>query len=137
MSAVCPGRRSFPDIRKLRFPSGRSADKFEGISTPSSDNGLVFLQDTLTRLCRLNQNNMWIWEHGMFICSITEARTISDAETMTYTYYQEKVKPKPETEGKKGFVCKICGYVYEGDELPDDFICPLCKHGASDFEPIS
>ena len=72
----------------------------------------------------------------MFICSVTEARVINRVETMTYTYYQKNVKPKPATEGKKGWVCKICGYVYEGDELPEDFICPLCKHGAADFEPI-
>ena len=74
--------------------------------------------------------------HGMFICSVTEARVISKAETMTYTYYQKNVKPKPETQGKKGWVCKVCGYVYEGETLPEDFICPLCKHGAADFEPI-
>ncbi len=74
--------------------------------------------------------------HGMFICSVTEARVISDKETMTYTYYQNNVKPKPQTEGKKGWVCKICGYIYEDEELPEDFICPLCKHGAADFEPI-
>ena len=74
--------------------------------------------------------------HGMFICSVTEARVMSDQDTMTYTYYQQNVKPKPETEGKKGFVCKVCGYIYEGDELPADYICPLCKHGAADFEPI-
>ena len=55
---------------------------------------------------------------------------------MSYTYYQNNVKPKPQVEGKKGFVCKICGWVYEGDVLPDDIICPLCKHGAADFEPI-
>ena len=61
---------------------------------------------------------------------------MNDLDTMTYTYYQKNVKPKPETEGKKGFVCKVCGYIYEGDELPDDFICPLCKHGVADFEPI-
>ena len=73
---------------------------------------------------------------AMFICSVTEARVISDKETMTYSYYHANVKPKPETEGKKGWVCKICGYVYEGDPLPEDFICPLCKHGAADFEPI-
>ena len=120
------------------FRSGRSADKFEGISTLRSDNGLVFLPRYINAFMSLkSEQYVDLGTHGMFICSITEARTISDAETMTYTYYQEKVKPKPETEGKKGFVCKICGYVYEGDELPDDFICPLCKHGASDFEPIS
>ena len=74
--------------------------------------------------------------HGMFICTITEARVISNVDTMTYTYYQNNVKPKPQTEGKKGFVCVVCGYIYEGDELPEDFVCPLCKHGAADFEPI-
>ena len=73
--------------------------------------------------------------HIMFICDVTECVRLSDKETMTYTYYQKNVKPKPDT-GKKGFVCKVCGYVYEGDELPADFICPLCKHGAADFEPI-
>ena len=75
--------------------------------------------------------------HGMFICSITEARVISDRETMSYDYYMNKVKPKPQTEGKKGWVCKICGWIYEGEELPADIICPLCKHGAADFEPIA
>ena len=74
--------------------------------------------------------------HGMFICAITEADVISSAPSMTYAYYHANVKPKPETEGKSGYVCKICGYVYEGDELPEDFVCPLCKHGAADFEPI-
>ena len=74
--------------------------------------------------------------HGMFICSVTEADVVSDLETMTYSYYHKNVKPKPETKKKKGYVCKICGYVYEGEELPADFICPLCKHPASDFEPI-
>ena len=74
--------------------------------------------------------------HGMFICTVTEARVISNVETMTYNYYQSNVKPKPDTEGKKGYVCVVCGYVYEGDELPDDIVCPLCKHGAADFEKI-
>ena len=74
--------------------------------------------------------------HGMFICTVDEAKVISDTETMTYTYYQKNVKPKPKTQTKKGYVCKICGYVHEGDTLPDDFICPWCKHGASDFEEI-
>ena len=74
--------------------------------------------------------------HGMFICSITEARVISDKETMTYTYYLENVKPKPNTEKARGWVCKICGYVHDEEELPADFECPLCKHGAEDFEKL-
>ena len=74
--------------------------------------------------------------HGMFICSVTEARVMNKNATMTYAYYHSDVKPKPQTEGKKGWVCKICGWIYEGEELPADIVCPLCKHGAADFEPI-
>ena len=119
------------------FQSGRNVDKFADCEPLRSDNGLVFLPRHINSFLSLKvEQYVDLDTHGMFICSITEARVISDKPTMTYTYYQEHVKPKPETEGKKGYVCKICGYVYEGDELPEDFICPLCKHGASDFEPI-
>ncbi|HBZ77915.1 MAG TPA: flavodoxin, partial [Clostridiales bacterium] len=101
------------------------------------DNGLVFLPKYINSFMSLKvEDYVDLDTHGMFICSVTEARVLSDKETMTYTYYQKNVKPKPETEGKKGWVCKVCGYVYEGDELPDDIVCPLCKHGAADFEPI-
>ena len=71
----------------------------------------------------------------MFICDVTQCVTLTDLPTMTYAYYHENVKPRPETE-KKGFVCQICGWVYEGDTLPEDLVCPLCKHGAADFAPI-
>ena len=83
------------------------------------------------------EDYMDLGTHGMFICSVTEARVMSEKETMTYTYYQNHVKPQPDTEGKKGFVCKVCGWVYEGDILPEDIVCPLCKHGYADFEPIA
>ena len=127
----------FSVFEKFGFVSGRAKDKFEGEEVLRSDNGLVFLKQYINSFMSLNvEDYVDLDTHGMFICSVTEARVLSDRETMTYTYYQKNVKPKPETEGKKGFVCKICGYVYEGDELPDDFICPLCKHGAADFEPI-
>ena len=119
------------------FRSGRNTDKFEGTEVLRSDNGLVFLPRYINSFMSLEvEQYVDLGTHGMFICSVTEARVISKAETMTYTYYQTNVKPKPETKGKKGYVCKVCGYVYEGDELPDDFVCPLCKHGAADFEPI-
>jgi flavin reductase (DIM6/NTAB) family NADH-FMN oxidoreductase RutF/flavodoxin len=119
------------------FQSGRNVNKFENCNPFRSDNGLIFLPKYINAFMSLKvEQYVDLDTHGMFICSITEARVISDVETMTYTYYQENVKPKPEVEGKKGYVCKVCGYVYEGDTLPDDFICPLCKHGASDFEPI-
>ncbi len=120
------------------FRSGRNVNKFENCDPLRSDNGLVFLPKYINSFMSLSvEQYVDLGTHGMFICAITEARVMSDKETMTYAYYGANVKPKPDTEGKRGFVCKICGYVYEGDTLPDDFICPLCKHGASDFEPIS
>ena len=119
------------------FQSGRNVDKFADCQPLRSDNGLVFLPRYINSFMSLKvEQYIDLDTHGMFICAITEARVLSDKETMTYTYYQNNVKPKPETAGKKGYVCKICGYVYEGEELPEDFICPLCKHGASDFEEI-
>ena len=120
------------------FQSGRNVDKFADCEPLRSDNGLIFLPRHINSFLSLQvEQYIDLDTHGMFICSVTEARVISDMPTMTYTYYQENVKPKPEVEGKKGFVCKVCGYVYEGETLPDDYICPLCKHGAADFEPIA
>ena len=120
------------------FRSGRNADKFEGQDDViHSANGLAVLPRYINSFMSLKVDEyLDLGTHGMFICSVTEARVINNVETMTYTYYQKNVKPKPQTEGKKGYVCKVCGYVYEGDELPEDFVCPLCKHGAADFEPI-
>jgi flavorubredoxin/flavin reductase (DIM6/NTAB) family NADH-FMN oxidoreductase RutF len=127
----------FSVFERFGFQSGRNVDKFEGCSPLYSDNGLVFLPRYINSFMSLKvEQYVDLDTHGMFICSITEARVLTDKETMTYTYYQEHVKPKPQTEGQKGFVCKICGYVYEGETLPEDFVCPLCKHGAADFEPI-
>lgn len=127
----------FAAFEKFGFQSGRNVDKFAECEPLRSENGLVFLPRHINSFMSLKvEQYIDLDTHGMFICEITEARVISNAETMTYTYYQEHVKPKPETEGKKGYVCKICGYIHEEDELPDDFICPLCKHGAADFEPI-
>lgn len=127
----------FSVFQNFGFQSGRQADKFAGWKTCRSDNGLVFLPKYINAFMSLKvEQYVDLDTHGMFICTVTEARVMSDRETMAYTYYQKNVKPKPETEGKKGFVCKICGYIYEGDTLPDDYICPLCKHGAADFEPI-
>ncbi len=127
----------FTVFETFGFQSGRNVDKFKNCEPLRSDNGLVFLPRYINSFMSLKvEQYVDLDTHGMFICSVTEARVLSDKETMTYTYYQNHVKPAPETEGKKGFVCKICGYVYEGDTLPDDIVCPLCKHGAADFEPI-
>ncbi len=127
----------FDIFERFGFHSGRNTDKFAGLEFYRSANHLAYLPRCVNAFLSLKVGQyVDLGTHGMFICSITEARVISRVETMTYNYYQANVKPKPRTAGKKGFVCKICGYVYEGDTLPPDFICPLCKHGAADFEPI-
>jgi len=127
----------FEVFKNFGFQSGRSVDKFEGYAELRSDNGLRFLPKFINSFMSLKvEQYVDLDTHGMFICTVTEARVINNVETMTYNFYQSNVKPKPQTEGKKGYVCKICGYIYEGDPLPEDFICPLCKHGAADFEPI-
>lgn len=128
----------FKVFETFGFQSGRTVDKFAECQPLRADNGLVFLPRYINSFMSLKvEQYVDLGTHGMFICEVTEARVINNVPTMTYTYYQEQVKPKPQTEGKKGFVCKVCGYIYEGDELPDDFVCPLCKHGVADFEPIS
>lgn len=127
----------FKVFEQFGFRSGRNVNKFEGCTPARADNGLVILTHYINAAFSLKvEDYVDLGSHGMFICSVTEARVMSDKPTMTYDYYHKNVKPKPETAGKKGYVCKVCGYVYEGEELPADYICPLCKHGAADFEPI-
>ena len=128
----------FKVFQQFGFQSGRNIDKFKNEKEVlRSDNGLVFLSRYINAFFSLKvEDYKDLGTHGMFICSVSEARVINNVDTMTYTYYQNNVKPKADTTGKKGFVCKVCGYVYEGDVLPDDFVCPLCKHGAADFEEI-
>ena len=128
----------FSVFQTFGFQSGRTVDKFAGTDELRSDNGLRFLPRHINSFMSLKvESYVDLDTHGMFICSVTESRVINEHETMTYNYYMNNVKPAPETEGKKGFVCKICGWTYEGDTLPDDIVCPLCKHGAADFEPIA
>ena len=127
---------TFDLIKKYGFVSGRNVDKFEGEKMERSNNGLVVLPSHINAFLSLEvEQYVDLDTHGMFICTIKESKKINNNPTLTYNYYQANVKPKPE-EKKKGWVCKVCGYVYEGDELPEDFICPLCKHGASDFEKL-
>ena len=127
----------FSVFEHFGFQSGRDVNKIINDGILRSDNGVSFLGMYINSFMSLKvEQTVDLDTHTMFICTVTEARVITDVETMTYTYYQNNVKPKPETDGKKGWVCKVCGYVYEGEDLPDDFICPLCKHGVADFEPI-
>jgi len=127
----------FGIFERFGFHTGRDTDKFADFEhAQRSANGLLFLDKYVNAFisCKVI-NQIDLGTHVMFICDVTQCANLSNVETMSYTYYLENVKPKPDA-GKKGFVCKVCGWVYEGEELPEDIICPLCKHGAADFEPL-
>ncbi len=129
-------------FRHFGFQSGRDVDKFAGRTDPVSENGLRYIGGPANALISGKvEQAIDCGTHMLYIALVTEARKLSDAPSMTYAYYFANVKPKPqpkpaEDKPRRGFVCRICGYFYEGDELPPDFICPLCKHGAADFEPV-
>lgn len=127
----------FAVFEAFGFKSGRNVDKFADCTPVRSNNGLIVLPKYVNAFISLTaQQYIDLDTHGMFICTVDDANVLSDRESMTYDYYHKNVKPKPQRQEKKGYVCKICGYVYEGDPLPEDFVCPLCKHGAADFEEI-
>ena len=129
----------FEIFEKLGFHSGRDTDKLKDVFHWKSQNGLAVLSGEIANAFFSLEVKEFVdlGSHIMFICTVTEAKTMCDIETMTYSYYHKNVKPKRAPSKKKGFVCKICGYEYEGENLPEDFVCPLCKHGAQDFEPIA
>ena len=129
----------FALFTRFGFQSGRDADKFAGLnSIARSENGLIYL----TKMCNAFLSGKVIQTldygtHTVFIADVTEARLLENTPSMTYAYYFEHVKPKPNNlTTPHGWICKICGYVYEGDELPADYVCPLCKHGVEDFERV-
>ena len=127
----------FKVFEAFGFVSGRDVDKFKDCSPRRSENGLAVLPRYINSFMSLEvEEYIDLGTHGMFICSVTEAEVISTLETMTYTYYHKHVKPKPEVQKKKGYICTICGYIHDEAELPDDFVCPICKHGAEDFEEL-
>ena len=127
----------FSVFETFGMQSGRTVDKFRDFTPQYATNGVAYLPQYATALLSLeSERYVDIDTHGMFICRVVDARVVGEGTTMTYDYYQQHVKQKPNTANKKGYVCRICGYVYEGDVLPPDFICPICLHGAADFERI-
>lgn len=126
----------FSVFKKFGFESGRDTDKFADYEHFYSQNGLIYTKKYTNSFLSLKSERYIDFDtHGMFICSVTEAKKLANNENVTYAYYQKNIKPKS-TLKSGGYVCKICGYVYKGNSLPEDFICPICKHGANDFEKI-
>ena len=129
----------FSVFTRFGFQSGRDVDKFAGSNDPVSENGLRYLDEVANTLLSAKVEQVIdCGTHLLFIAEVTETKKLNAVPSMTYSYYHANVKPRKKTEEKpkRGYVCRICGYFHEGEELPEDFICPLCKHGAVDFEPV-
>lgn len=126
----------FSLFRQFGFQSGRDTDKMTSGSYTRSENGILYLTEyTSAYLSGKVVETLDLGTHMLYLADVTDAAMISGKEPVTYSYYQKNIKPVQEQKKKTGWVCRICGYVYEGESLPDDFICPFCKHSADDFYP--
>lgn len=120
------------------FKSGKDTEKFFSASNDNrSDNGVLYIPSCTNAFVSGKViEEIDLGTHTLFIADVTQSMVLSDEPSLSYAYYHENIKPKPKTQEEKGYRCKICGYVYQGDELPEDYVCPVCKHGAEDFEKI-
>lgn len=137
--SVLSQETNFEMFKHFGFQSGRDVNKFENYGfCKKAANGIYYISNqTNAYISGKVEQSIDLGTHTMFIAAVTDAQVLSSAPTVTYDFYQREIKPKPAAQEKKGgYRCKICGYVYEGDVLPEDFVCPLCKHGAADFEKI-
>ena len=130
---------TFDIFKDFGFRSGRDLNKFEGRDIVRSENGIAYIPNcTSAYISAKVVSSVDLGTHTMFIADVVNAEVLSENESVTYSYYQKNIKPAPQAAEKKikGYRCVICGYVYEGETLPADFVCPVCKHGASDFVKI-
>lgn len=136
--SVLAENSKFETYKHWGFQSGRNTNKLESISFKRSANGLVYIADeTNAFLSAKVVSTLDLGTHTLFIADVTDGEVLSQVPSATYSFYQNNIKPKPASAEKKtGFICTVCGYIYEGETLPDDFVCPICKHPASDFKPL-
>lgn len=129
----------FSLFQRFGMQSGRDVNKFIGFDdVRRADNGILVLSRYASAYISLKLvRTLDLGSHTLFIAELEDAQVLSDLPACTYGYYQSDIKPKPQPEKKKGWVCSVCGHVYEGEELPEDYVCPLCRHGREDFQPIS
>ena len=141
MNVCCLSEDAPFDIFKaFGFASGRDTDKFAGRNYPTTENGLTYIPEHVNAVMSAKVVGKHDYgTHTLFVAEVTEAKTLSDEPSVTYAYYQSNIKPKasaPKAEGKVKWVCKVCGYTHEDETLPEDFVCPWCKHPAEDFEKV-
>lgn len=128
-------KADFELFKRFGMQSGRDVDKFEGFQQVArSKNDVYYLTEASNMYMSAKVVESFdLGSHTMFIAELTEGEVLSEEPSCTYSYYQSDIKPKPVATQKRSWTCTVCGYVYEGDEVPDDFICPLCNHGKEDF----
>ena len=136
--SVLTENSKFDLFKHFGFQSGANIDKFETFNdVKRSLNGLLYItKDTNAYMSAYVKQEIDLGTHSLYIAQLVGAEILAELPTVSYDYYQKNIKEKPQEAKKNGWRCKICGYVYEGNELPADYICPLCKHGAADFEKI-
>lgn len=136
--SVLSENSKFEIFKRFGYQSGKDVDKFSDFfDTKRSPNGVLYItKNTNSYMSAYVKQEIDLGTHILFIAQLVEAEKLSEIPTVTYNYYQKNIKPAPQSTNKKGWRCKICGYIYEGENLPADFICPVCKHGAVDFEKI-
>ena len=135
--SILSEKATFDIFKHFGFQSGRDTDKFADYPAETAANGIPYIIEGANSYLSGNViSTVDLGTHTMFIADVEDGKSLSEDNSVTYDYYHSHIKDCPQLPTKKGWVCKICGYVYEGEELPSDFICPLCKHGAADFEKI-
>lgn len=135
--SVLTEKSSFETYKHWGLQSGRDVDKTKEITFQRAENGVIYIAEETNAYLSAKVVSMTdLGTHTLFLADVTEAQVLSQEESVTYSYYQKNIKPAPAPEKKKGFICTVCGYIYEVDILPEDFICPWCKHPASDFKPL-
>ena len=136
--SVLTERSSFETYKHWGFQSGADVDKTKEITFSRAKNDIIYLtEETNAFLCARVRSMIDLGTHTLFLAEVTDAQVLSNDPSVTYAYYQSNIKQAPKADAsKKGFICTVCGYIYEGETLPDDFICPWCKHPASDFKPL-
>lgn len=133
--SVLSEQATFDTFKHWGFQSGKDVDKAVGIEFYRLENGVIYVIDGVNAVISAKVvQEVDLGSHIMFIADVTDAFTTEDWPSATYTYYHKNIKPAPQIMKSKGWICTVCGYVYEGEELPPDFICPICKHPVSDFK---
>ncbi len=135
--SILSEKASFDIFKHWGFQSGRDVDKALGVDLARSENGIVYLTEGVNAVISAKvTTTVDLGTHTLFIAEVTDAASLNGDASATYAYYHKNIKPAPQKPKKKGWICTICGYIYEGEVLPPDFICPVCKHPASDFKPL-